>query len=84
MIIQKCTQLPPNFPVTGVMVDESLVRGLSLEEEMKVIPAMYVHMHRMCMCTCTYICMCTCMCCMCMCMYVHVHVHAHVNIWIFL
>ena len=30
VIIQKCSRLPPNFPVTSTMVDESLVRGLNL------------------------------------------------------
>ena len=36
VIIERCTQLPSNFPVTSDMVKGSLVRGLSLEDEMKV------------------------------------------------
>ena len=35
-MIQKCVALPSNFAVTGAMVHESLVRGMSLEEEIKV------------------------------------------------
>ncbi|KAL5491869.1 hypothetical protein EMCRGX_G017234 [Ephydatia muelleri] len=34
VMIKKCVTLPPNFPVTTAMVHESLVRGLSLEDEM--------------------------------------------------
>ncbi|KAL5491871.1 hypothetical protein EMCRGX_G017237 [Ephydatia muelleri] len=34
VVIKKCVTLPPNFPVTTAMVHESLVRGLSLEDEM--------------------------------------------------
>jgi len=36
MVIEKCSKLPPNFPVTNELVKPYLVRGLSLEEEMKV------------------------------------------------
>ena len=36
VVIEKCTQLPPNFPVEANLIEESLVRGLSLEDEMKV------------------------------------------------
>ena len=36
VVIEKCTQLPPNFPVAANLIEESLVRGLSLEDEMKV------------------------------------------------
>ena len=36
VVIQKCTSLPPNFPVTNVMVKGFLNRGLTLEEEMNV------------------------------------------------
>ncbi|KAL5471056.1 hypothetical protein EMCRGX_G029132 [Ephydatia muelleri] len=35
VVIEKCTQLPPNFPVAANLIEESLVRGLSLEDEMK-------------------------------------------------
>ena len=36
ILIQRCSVLPANFPVTNEMVKGSLVRGLSLEDEMKV------------------------------------------------
>ena len=36
VIVQRCSALPPNFPVKNEMVQGSLGRGLSLEEEMKV------------------------------------------------
>lgn len=36
VVIEKCTQLPPNFPVTNDMVKGLLNRGITLEEEMKV------------------------------------------------
>ena len=36
IIIEKCVTVPSNFPVTNDMVKPFLVRGLSLEEEMKV------------------------------------------------
>lgn len=36
IVIQRCITLPSNFPVTNDMVKPFLVRGLSLEEEMKV------------------------------------------------
>ena len=36
IVITKCTQLPPNFPVTEEMVKPLLNRGLSLKEEMNV------------------------------------------------
>jgi len=36
VVICKCTVLPKNFPVTSDMVKNSLVRGLTLEQEMKV------------------------------------------------
>ena len=36
VVIERCTQLPPNFPVTSDMVKGQLSRGVSLEEEMKV------------------------------------------------
>ena len=35
-LIAKCTKLPTHFPVTDEMVKDSLNRGLSLKEEMKV------------------------------------------------
>eukprot|EP00731_Ephydatia_muelleri_P020946 Em0013g673a len=35
VVIEKCTQLPPNFPVAANLIEESLVRELSLEDEMK-------------------------------------------------
>ena len=35
-LITKCTTLPVHFPVTNEMVKDSLNRGLTLEEEMKV------------------------------------------------
>lgn len=34
--IRKCTNLPGNFPVTTEMVQGSLTKGASLEDEMKV------------------------------------------------
>ena len=36
VVIEGCTDLPTNFPVTNDMVKGQLSRGLSLEEEMKV------------------------------------------------
>ena len=36
VVIRRCSTLPDNFPVTHDMVKSSLVRNLSLEEEMKV------------------------------------------------
>ena len=36
VVIHKCSTLPDNFPVTHDMVENSLVRGLTLQEEMKV------------------------------------------------
>ena len=36
IIIEKCINVPSNFPITNDMVKPFLVRGLSLEEEMKV------------------------------------------------
>lgn len=36
VIIERCSQLPPNFPVAIDLIEQSLVRGLSLEDEMKV------------------------------------------------
>ena len=36
VVIEKCTDLPSNFPVTNDMVKGFLNRGLSLEKEMKV------------------------------------------------
>ena len=36
VVIRRCSTLPDNFPVTHEMVKSSLVRNLSLEEEMKV------------------------------------------------
>ena len=36
MVIERCTILPPNFPVTSSMVKGFMDRGLSLEDEMKV------------------------------------------------
>ena len=36
VVINKCTQLPSNFPVTQDMLKGLLNRGLTLEEEMKV------------------------------------------------
>ena len=36
VVIERCTQLPPNFPVTNDMVKGQLSRGLTLEEEIKV------------------------------------------------
>ena len=36
VVIRRCSSLPDNFPVTHDMVKSSLVRNLSLEEEMKV------------------------------------------------
>ena len=42
--IERCTDLPTNFPVTNDMVKGQLRRGLTLEEEMKV--------HGLCTCAC--------------------------------
>lgn len=36
VVIQKCLSIPTNFPVTNEMVKGSLVRGFSLEDEIKV------------------------------------------------
>ena len=36
VVIEKCTTLPSNFPVTNDMVKGFLNRGLTLEQEMKV------------------------------------------------
>ena len=36
MVIERCAILPPNFPVTSSMVNSSMDRRLSLEDEMKV------------------------------------------------
>ena len=36
IVITKCTELPPNFPVNEEMVKPLLARGLSLKEEMDV------------------------------------------------
>ena len=36
IIIERCAKLPSNFPVAANMIEESLARGLSLEDEMKV------------------------------------------------
>ncbi len=36
IIIRKCENLPPNFPVTNEMVHPFLERGLSLQQEMEV------------------------------------------------
>ena len=36
VVIERCTALPHNFPVTTSMVRASLNRGMTLEEEMKV------------------------------------------------
>ena len=37
VVLQQCTSLPPNFPITNELVEGSLGRGLSLEGEMEVI-----------------------------------------------
>ncbi len=36
VIIRKCTEIPDKFPVTQTIVEDSLERGLTLEEELKV------------------------------------------------
>ena len=36
VIIERCSSLPPNFPVTNAMVDTSMDRNLSLDDAMKV------------------------------------------------
>ena len=36
VVIRRCSTLPDNFPVTHDMVKSSLVRSMSLDEEMKV------------------------------------------------
>jgi hypothetical protein len=36
VVIERCTHLPPNFPVTTDMVKGSLNRGKTLDEEIKV------------------------------------------------
>ena len=36
VVIEKCTKLPSNFPVTNDMVKGFLNRGMTLEQEMKV------------------------------------------------
>lgn len=38
VVISKCTKIPDKFPVTHKLVEESLERGLTLEEELKVPP----------------------------------------------
>ena len=35
-VIERCTKLPGNFPLTNVLVKSTLDRGLTLEQEMKV------------------------------------------------
>ena len=40
-LIAKCSKLPVHFPVTNDMVKDSLNRGLTLEEEMKVLRKYY-------------------------------------------
>ena len=37
VIIRKCTQLPPKFPVTEDMVRPFFTRGLSLDQEIEVL-----------------------------------------------
>ena len=41
VVIERCTNLPPNFPVTTDMVKGSLNRGKTLDEEMKVNKCSY-------------------------------------------
>ncbi len=41
VVIKRCTSLPQKFPVTNEMVQGSLSRGLSLEEEMRVCACVY-------------------------------------------
>jgi len=36
VVIRKCTEIPDKFPVTHKIVENSLERGLTLEEELKV------------------------------------------------
>jgi len=36
MMIERCTRLPDNFPVTHQLVENFLDRGRTLEEEIKV------------------------------------------------
>ncbi len=36
VVIRKCTEIPDKFPVTQKIVEDSLERGLTLEEELKV------------------------------------------------
>ena len=36
MVIKKCTEIPPKFPVTNALVQPYLTRSLTLEQEMKV------------------------------------------------
>lgn len=38
VVITKCTEIPDKFPVTHKLLDDSLERGLTLEEELKVPP----------------------------------------------
>eukprot|EP00731_Ephydatia_muelleri_P010375 Em0005g961a len=38
VVIKKCTSLPENFPLQASSAEESLVRGLSLQDEMKSSP----------------------------------------------
>ena len=42
VVIRKCEQLPTKFPVTQEMVQSSLCRGLTLEEEIKVSLWQYI------------------------------------------
>ena len=42
-LIRKCTSLPENFNVSSEMVQGSLTRGSSLEDEMKVGSGSYIH-----------------------------------------
>ena len=41
VVIERCTKLPPNFPVTTDMVKGSLNRGKTLDKEMKVNNVLY-------------------------------------------
>ena len=42
VVIERCTQLPDNFPITNQMVEHLLCRGMSLQMEMEVILCYFV------------------------------------------
>ena len=52
VVIERCSSIPANFPVTNDMVKGSLVRGVSLDDEMKVIVTKTTYSIAYCLFTC--------------------------------